>query len=199
LFDAAYCAFVRDPKIPLSIFEIPGARECAVEFRSFSKTAGFTGARCAFTVIPDSVLVWDSTGKAHKLLDLWNRRHSTKFNGVSYPVQVAAAAVYSPEGQKEVRELTDYYMSNARMIRDRLLSWNLEVTGGENGPYVWVKTGNDSWESFDTLLNEAQVVVTPGSGFGTCGQGYIRISAFNHREKVEEALGRLEQVLGKTL
>jgi LL-diaminopimelate aminotransferase len=199
LFDAAYCAFVRDPKIPLSIFEIPGARECAVEFRSFSKTAGFTGARCAFTVIPDSVLVWDSTGKAHKLLDLWNRRHSTKFNGVSYPVQVAAAAVYSPEGQKEVRELTDYYMSNARMIRDRLLSWNLEVTGGENGPYVWVKTGNDSWESFDTLLNEAQVVVTPGSGFGTCGQGYIRISAFNHREKVEEALGRLERVLGKTL
>ncbi len=196
LFDAAYSAFVRNPKIPISIFEIPGARECAVEFRSFSKTAGFTGTRCAYTVIPDTVLVWDSTGKAHKLLDLWNRRHSTKFNGVSYPVQVAAAAVYSPEGQKEVRELTDYYMANAKLLRDRLVSWGLEVTGGENGPYVWVKTGRDSWESFDTLLTEAQVVVTPGSGFGTCGQGYIRISAFNHRDKVEEALGRLEKVLG---
>ncbi|MEI8092634.1 MAG: LL-diaminopimelate aminotransferase [Spirochaetales bacterium] len=197
LFDAAYAAFIRDPQIPISIFEIPGARECAVEFRSFSKTAGFTGTRCAYTVIPDTVLVWDSEGNGHKLLDIWNRRHSTKFNGVSYPVQVAAAAVYTAEGQKEVRQLTDSYMANARLIRERLLSWGLEVTGGENGPYVWVKVGTDSWESFDRLLDEAQVVVTPGSGFGTCGQGYIRISAFNHREKVEVALSRLESVLGK--
>jgi len=146
-------------------------------------------------VIPDTVLVWDSTGRGHKLLDLWTRRHSTKFNGVSYPVQVAAAAVYSEEGKKEVKDLTDYYMANAKIIRERLVSWGLPVTGGTNGPYVWVKAGADSWEIFDRILEQAQVVVTPGAGFGTCGQGYIRISAFNHREKVEEALDRLEAVL----
>lgn len=195
LFDAAYAAFVRDPAIPLSIFEIEGARECAVEFRSFSKTAGFTGTRCAYTVIPDSVLVWDQAGKGHSLLDLWNRRHSTKFNGVSYPVQVAAASIYTPEGKKDVKELTDYYMANARLIRLRMEALGLKVTGGENGPYVWVKAGADSWEIFDRILEKAQVVVTPGSGFGTCGQGYIRISAFNHKEKVIEALDRLETAL----
>jgi len=195
LFDAAYAAFVRDPAIPLSIFEIEGARECAVEFRSFSKTAGFTGTRCAFTVIPDTVFIWDNAGQSHKLLDLWNRRHSTKTNGVSYPVQMAAAAIYTPEGKKEVRELTDYYMANAKLIREKMVSLGLEVTGGENGPYVWVKAGADSWETFDRILEKAQVVVTPGSGFGTCGQGYIRISAFNHREKVIEALERLEAAL----
>jgi LL-diaminopimelate aminotransferase len=195
LFDAAYAAFIRDPAIPLSIFEIEGARECAVEFRSFSKTAGFTGTRCAYTVIPDSVQVWDEEGNAHKLLDLWNRRHSTKFNGVSYPVQVAAASIYTAEGQHEVKELTDYYMANAALIRAKMASLGLEVTGGQNGPYVWVKAGADSWETFDLLLEKAQVVVTPGSGFGTCGQGYIRISAFNHRDKVVEALDRLETAL----
>jgi len=195
LFDAAYASFIRDPEIPVSIFEIEGARECAVEFRSFSKTAGFTGTRCAYTVIPDTVVAWDESGQAHKLLDLWNRRHTTKFNGVSYPVQVAAASIYTPEGKKEVRELTDYYMANAKLIREKMTSLGLEVTGGQNGPYVWVKAGNDSWEIFDRLLEEAQVVVTPGSGFGTCGEGYIRISAFNHREKVVEALGRLEAAL----
>ncbi len=195
LFDAAYSAFVRDPSIPLSIYEIEGARECAVEFRSFSKTAGFTGTRCAFTVIPDTVLAWDEKGEGHKLHDLWNRRHSTKTNGVSYPVQVAAASIYTAEGKKEVRELTDYYMANARLIRDKMASLGLEVTGGENGPYVWVKAGADSWETFDRILEKAQVVVTPGSGFGTCGQGYIRISAFNHRENVVEALKRLETAL----
>jgi LL-diaminopimelate aminotransferase len=195
LFDAAYAAFIRDPKIPLSIFEIEGARECAVEFRSFSKTAGFTGTRCAYTVIPDTLYVGDEAGQEHRLLDLWNRRHSTKTNGVSYPVQVAAAAIYTPNGKKEVRELTDYYMVNAGMIREKMTSLGFEVTGGENGPYVWVKAGSDSWEIFDRLLEKAQVVVTPGSGFGTCGQGYIRISAFNHRENVEEALIRLEKAL----
>ena len=195
LFDAAYAAFVRDPEIPLSIYEIEGARDCSVEFRSFSKTAGFTGTRCAYTVIPDSVLVWDAAGQGHKLLDLWNRRHSTKTNGVSYPVQVAAAAIYTPQGQKEVRELTDYYMANAKLIRDKMSGMGFEVTGGENSPYVWVKAGTDSWETFDLILEKAQVVVTPGSGFGTCGQGHIRISAFNHRERVVEALDRLDAAL----
>ena len=197
LFDAAYSAFIRDPEIPHSIFEIDGARDCAVEFRSFSKTAGFTGVRCAYTVIPDTVLIADESGKQHRLLDLWNRRHSTKFNGVSYPVQVAAAAVYTEQGQKEVRNLTDYYMENARLIRQAVTKAGLEATGGENGPYVWVKAGEDSWKAFDEILENAQVVVTPGSGFGTCGEGYIRISAFNHREKVIEALERLTKLWQK--
>jgi len=195
LFDAAYAAFIRDPSIPQSIYEIEGARECAVEFRSFSKTAGFTGTRCAYTVIPDTVFAWDEAGDPHKLLDLWNRRHSTKFNGVSYPVQVAATAVYTPDGAQEARGLTDYYMANAGLIRQEMKALGYEVTGGENGPYVWVKAGTDSWEIFDRLLEKAQVVVTPGSGFGTCGEGYIRISAFNHRDNVVEALGRIESAL----
>lgn len=195
LFDAAYAEFIRDPNLPRSIFEIPGAREVAVEFRSFSKTAGFTGVRCAYTVIPKDVKVYDGAGKAHALWDLWNRRHSTKFNGVSYPVQVAAAAVYTPEGQKEVREMTDYYMENARLIKETLKASGKEVFGGDNAPYVWVKFGGDSWDAFDKILSQAGVVVTPGSGFGTCGQGYIRISAFNLRPKVEQALDRLKAVL----
>jgi LL-diaminopimelate aminotransferase len=194
LFDAAYAGFIRDPDVPRSIFEIEGARECAVEFRSFSKTAGFTGVRCAYTVIPDTVEVADAEGGRHRLLDLWNRRHSTKFNGVSYPVQVAAAAVYTPQGQAEVRGLTDYYMENARLIRQAVHEAGLSATGGENGPYVWVKAGEDSWQAFDEILEKAQVVVTPGVGFGTCGQGYIRISAFNHRDKVVEALERLKKL-----
>ena len=195
LFDAAYAAFIRDPQIPQSIFEIPGAREVAVEFRSFSKTAGFTGVRCAYTVIPKDVMVYDNEGKAYPLIDLWNRRHSTKFNGVSYPVQVAAAAVYAPEGQAEVKEMTDYYMENARLIKEALKTSGKEVFGGDNAPYVWVKFGGDSWEAFDKILTQASVVVTPGSGFGTCGQGYVRISAFNHRDKVVKALERLKKIL----
>lgn len=191
LFDAAYEAFIQDPDIPHSIYEIPGAREVAVEFRSFSKTAGFTGTRCAYTVVPKSCLVYDEAGQGVPLHGLWNRRHTTKFNGVSYPVQRAAAAVYSPEGKKEVRALVEYYLENARIIREKLLAEGYSCTGGENSPYIWVKTGSDSWEFFDRLLTEAQVVTTPGSGFGRCGEGYIRISAFNDRQRVLQAMERI--------
>jgi LL-diaminopimelate aminotransferase len=195
LFDAAYAAFITDESIPRSIYEIPGAKEVAVEFRSFSKTAGFTGTRCAYTVIPKECQVYDQSGQAVALKPLWNRRHSTKFNGVSYPVQVAAASVYSPEGQAETKELVAYYMENARLIREKMESLGYKVTGGKNSPYIWVYSGIDSWEIFDKLLNEAAVVTTPGSGFGKAGEGYIRISAFNHREKVIEALERIEKAL----
>jgi LL-diaminopimelate aminotransferase len=195
LFDAAYAAFISDPDIPRSIYEIPGAKEVAVEFRSFSKTAGFTGTRCAYTVIPKECRVYDDRGEAVPLKPLWNRRHSTKFNGVSYPVQVAAASVYSPEGQAETKALVGYYMENARLIREKMEVLGYKVTGGKNSPYIWVYSGLDSWEIFDKLLNEAAVVTTPGSGFGKAGEGYIRISAFNHREKVLEALERIEKAL----
>jgi LL-diaminopimelate aminotransferase len=191
LFDAAYEAFIRDPELPHSIYEIPGSREVAVEFRSFSKTAGFTGTRCAFTVIPKQCLAWDAAGKAHPLKDLWNRRHTTKFNGVSYPVQRAAAAIYTPEGKKEIKNTIDYYLGNAKIIREKMTALGYACTGGDNSPYIWVKTGSDSWDFFDTLLEKAQVVTTPGSGFGRCGGGYIRISAFNNREKVVEAMDRI--------
>ncbi len=193
LFDAAYVEFIRDPSLPRSIFEIPGAREVAVEFRSFSKTAGFTGTRCAYTVIPSECSVYDAEGSAHSLKDLWLRRQSTKFNGVSYPVQTAAHAVYSPEGQSEVRRETDYYLQNALLIREKLQDLGFAVWGGLNSPYVWVKAGGSSWDLFDKLLRNAAVVTTPGAGFGKCGEGYIRISSFNHREKVVEALGRIER------
>lgn len=196
LFDAAYEAFIRDPAIPHSIFEIPGARECAIEFRSFSKTAGFTGTRCAFTVIPKTVCGYTKTGEAVSLHTLWNRRHTTKFNGVSYPIQRAAEAVYSAAGQAETRALVDFYLGNAALIRDTLTELGYTLSGGLNAPYVWVKTGTkDSWKFFDRLLNRAQVVTTPGSGFGRCGEGYIRISAFNNRAKVEEAMARIRKVL----
>ncbi len=195
LFDAAYEAFIRDDEIPHSIFEIPGAEEVAVEFRSYSKTAGFTGTRCAYTVIPEACKVWDSEGKEYVLKNLWNRRHSTKFNGVSYPVQKAAAAIYSPEGKKQVKELTDYYLKNASIILKAMKEAGFQCTGGENSPYIWVNTGTDSWATFDKILNEAGVVVTPGSGFGKCGEGYIRISAFNSLENVEKAMGRISQAL----
>ncbi|MGQ9663380.1 MAG: LL-diaminopimelate aminotransferase [Kiritimatiellia bacterium] len=196
LFDAAYEAFIRDKTLPHSIYEVEGAREVAIEFRSFSKTAGFTGTRCAFTVVPKSCRAFDSAGHPVLLHPLWYRRHTTKFNGVAYPVQCAAAAVYSHEGQQQVRELTDYYLQNARLIRERLLVLGYHLVGGTDSPYVWLKVGTDSWEFFDLLLNRAGVVVTPGSGFGACGQGYVRISAFNSREKVEEALDRMCVVLG---
>jgi LL-diaminopimelate aminotransferase len=195
LFDAAYEAFVRDSSLPKSIFEIEGARDVAVEFRSFSKTAGFTGTRCAYTVIPKECMVFDSKGEKRPLIEMWNRRHSTKFNGVSYPVQKAAAAVYSPDGQKETKAQVDSYLANAALIRRKFTSWGFPCTGGENSPYIWIKTGRESWEFFDHLLTEAQVVTTPGSGFGKCGEGHVRISAFNSLANVEEALSRIEKII----
>ena len=195
LYDAAYEAFIKDESLPRSIYELEGAREVAIEFRSFSKTAGFTGARCAYTVVPKSCMAYDSAGGRHSLHSFWNRRQATKFNGVSYPVQKAAEAVYSEEGSAQVKELIGYYMNNASLIRARMQPLGYTCTGGENSPYIWVKTGMDSWDFFDMLLNKAGVVCTPGSGFGRCGQGYIRISAFNSHENVERAIDRIEQVL----
>jgi LL-diaminopimelate aminotransferase len=195
LFDAAYEAFIRDPAIPHSIYEIEGARDVAIEFRSFSKTAGFTGTRCAFTVVPKSCMAYNRKGEAVPLHPLWTRRHTTKFNGVSYPVQRAAEAVYSTEGQQQVKTLNDFYLGNARIVRETITGLSYHLTGGVNGPYIWVKTGKNSWKSFDQLLQKAQVVTTPGSGFGPCGEGYIRISAFNSRENVEEAMARIRNVL----
>ena len=195
LFDAAYEAFIRDPELPRSIYEIKGAREVAIEFRSFSKTAGFTGTRCAYTIVPKSCMAYGSDGEPRPLHPLWNRRHTTKFNGVSYPVQRAAEAVFSPDGKLQVKELTDYYLENAALIRKRIAKLGFPLVGGENSPYIWVRTGTDSWAFFDRLLNEASVVTTPGSGFGACGQGYIRISAFNSHANVEEALTRIEKAL----
>jgi LL-diaminopimelate aminotransferase len=195
LFDAAYEAFIRDPALPRSIFEIPGADEVAVEFRSLSKTAGFTGTRLGFVVIPKKVMVYDRSGQAYPLAPLWMRRTTTKFNGVSYPVQKAAWAVYQPEGQKQCQELVDYYLANALLIRQAFVDLGYEATGGENSPYVWVKTGTDSWEFFDRLLNEEALVCTPGAGFGTMGQGYVRFSAFNHKEKVIEGIERIKKLL----
>ena len=197
LFDAAYVSFIRDHSLPHTIYEIEGAREVAIEFRSFSKNAGFTGTRCAFTVVPKQLAAWDSHGHAHSVHSIWNRRHTTKFNGVSYPVQRAAAAVYTHAGAAQVRELTDFYLGNAMLIRDSMKRLGLHCVGGDHSPYIWVKTGGDSWQFFDRLLNEAAVVCTPGSGFGRCGQGYVRISAFNSRANVEEALARIEKVLAK--
>ncbi len=196
LFDAAYEAFIRTPGIPHSIYEIPGARECAVEFRSFSKTAGFTGTRCAYTVVPKSLRAWMPDGSPADLRALWTRRHTTKFNGVSYLVQRAAEAVYSPEGQAQTRALIDGYLANAALIRERLSARGYACVGGDNSPYIWVRTdGSDSWTFFERLLREAQVVTTPGSGFGRCGEGYLRISAFNRSDRVVEAMDRLAKVL----
>jgi LL-diaminopimelate aminotransferase len=191
LFDAAYEAFVRDPALPRSIYEIPGAETCAVEFRSFSKTAGFTGTRCAVTVVPGALEIAGAGGKAVKLRDLWNRRQGTKMNGVSYPVQMAAAAVYTPEGKEQTRGESDYYLENAAIIRKAMEQAGYDIWGGENSPYVWVKTGEDSWTTFDRLLEGAGVVVTPGAGFGRMGEGFIRISAFNDRRNVEKAVERI--------
>lgn len=196
LYDAAYQAFITDESIPKTIYQIEGAEKCAIEFRSFSKTAGFTGTRCAFTVIPEGVVAYDPEGNAHAVRKLWNRRHTTKFNGVSYPVQKAAAAVYSEEGKKEVKAVIDYYMENAKIMRASLEETGYTVFGGVNAPYVWVKTkgGMRSWEFFDKLLNEANVVGTPGSGFGPSGEGYFRFSAFADRENVIEAMERVKKL-----
>jgi len=193
LYDAAYEAFIHDPFLPKSIFEIDGAREVAIEFRSFSKTAGFTGTRCAFTVIPKDCAAFDAKGNKRLIHPLWNRRHTTKFNGVSYPVQRAAEAVYSEEGKKQTSDLIAYYMKNAKMIRQVMEELGFECVGGENSPYVWIDGKRDSWDFFDVLLNKAGVVCTPGAGFGKCGNGYIRISAFNSHENVTEAMQRIRQ------
>ncbi len=196
LFDAAYEAFIQDPELPHSIYEIEGARHCAIEFRSFSKNAGFTGTRCALTVVPRGLMGTAADGEPVELWGLWNRRQSTKFNGVSYIVQRGAEAVYSPEGQAQVKALVGFYMDNAAIIRRDLSALGLEVFGGEQAPYVWLKTpaGLDSWSFFDKLLQEAHVVGTPGSGFGAAGEGYFRLSAFNSRAKVEEAMARIAAV-----
>ncbi|MDJ0519902.1 MAG: LL-diaminopimelate aminotransferase [Trichodesmium sp. MO_231.B1] len=195
LFDAAYEAFITDASLPHSIYEIEGARECAIEFRSFSKNAGFTGTRCALTVIPKTLKGKAADGSDVELWKLWNRRHSTKFNGVSYIVQRGAEAVYSEEGKAQVRALIEFYLENAKIICSQLQAAGLTVYGGVNAPYVWVQTptGLSSWDFFDKLLQNCNVVGTPGSGFGAAGEGYFRISAFNSRENVNEAMKRITE------
>jgi len=195
LFDSAYEAYIRDPQIPHSIYEIEGARDVAMEFRSYSKTAGFTGTRCAYLVVPKNLQAYDAAGNAHSVHALWNRRHTTKFNGVSYPVQKAAAAIYTDTGKQQVRAMTDFYLGNAKLIREAMAKLGLSCVGGDNAPYIWINTGTDSWTFFDKLLNEAQVVCTPGAGFGKCGEGHVRISAFNSRENVITALDRIAKAL----
>ncbi len=194
LFDAAYEAYIADPALPRSIYEIPGARECAIEFRSFSKSGGFTGVRCAFTVVPKTLEGRTAKGERRPLNPLWNRRMSTKFNGASYIVQRGAEALYSPTGAAQVAELVAHYMGNAKILREAVAALGLPAWGGVNAPYIWVKTpgGATSWEIFDRMLGEANVVVTPGSGFGAAGEGYFRISAFNSRSNVEEVARRLK-------
>ncbi len=196
LYDAAYEAFITEEGIPHSIFEIEGAKEVAIEFRSFSKTAGFTGTRCAVTVVPKELVAYDEAGKVHPVKALWNRRQSTKFNGVSYPVQKAAAATYTDEGKKEVAETIAYYLENARIMRESMTEIGYEVVGGVNAPYIWVKTKNSasSWDFFDKVLHEANVVGTPGSGFGPAGEGYFRFSAFADRGNVIEAMERIKNL-----
>lgn len=195
LYDAAYEIFIRDATLPHSIFEIDGAQDVAIELRSFSKTAGFTGTRCAYTVVPKACMAYDGNGGKHALHAIWNRRHSTKFNGVSYPVQRAAEAVYSENGKTEVRERIDYYLKNAALIRSEMTALGYECVGGDNSPYIWVDGRTDSWNFFDLLLEKAGVVCTPGAGFGRCGEGYIRISAFNSFENVQTAMGRIREAL----
>jgi LL-diaminopimelate aminotransferase len=202
LFDAAYEAFITDPAIPHSIYEIPGATECAIEFRSFSKTAGFTGTRCAFTVVPKALKGTTPAGESVDLFRLWTRRHTTKFNGVSYIIQKGAEAVYSAEGKQQTRALIEHYLGNAKLIRESLVKAGLTVFGGVNAPYCWVQTPKGaqgepkrSWDFFDHLLNKAHVVCTPGAGFGSAGEGYVRLSAFNSRANVEEAMKRVVGVL----
>jgi len=196
LFDAAYEAYITEPGVPHSIYEIPGARECAIEFRSFSKNGGFTGVRCAFTVVPKSLNAQTKTGEFKPLHPLWNRRSTTKFNGVSYVVQRAAEALYSPEGKTQVAELIKHYLGNAEVLRKGAKKAGLKVFGGVNAPYIWVRTpkGVTSWQAFDRILNDANVVITPGSGFGSKGEGYFRISAFNSRANAEEVARRLQEL-----
>jgi LL-diaminopimelate aminotransferase len=197
LFDAAYEAYISDPNVPHSIYEIPGARDVAIEFRSFSKTAGFTGVRAAYTVVPKTLMGKARDGQSVDLHRLWHRRHTTRFNGISYIVQRGCEAIYSESGKQQVRKLVEHYMTNARIIREKLGAIGMKVHGGTNAPYAWVKTPNDtsSWDFFDVLLKRAHVVCTPGSGFGASGEGYIRLSAFNSRENVEEAMARIARAI----
>ena len=192
LYDSAYEAFIRDPEIPHSIYEVPGARTCAIEFRSYSKTAGFTGTRCAYTVIPKELKV-----NGVSLAELWLRRQSTKYNGCPYMIQRGAEAIYTPEGQQEVRETIDYYLNNAAIIREGLAKAGLTVYGGVNSPYVWAATpdGMGSWDFFDRLLQEGNVVTTPGAGFGPSGEGYIRLTGFGDPENTKEAIRRITRML----
>jgi len=196
-FDAAYEAFITNPDIPHSIYEIEGAKKCAIEFRSFSKTAGFTGVRCGLVVVPEEVMGTTTTGEKYSFNKLWLRRTTTKFNGASYPVQRAAAAVYSDEGWRQTKEIIDYYMENARIIREGLTEAGFTIFGGVDAPYIWLKTpgGMTSWEFFDRLLTECNVVGTPGSGFGPSGEGYFRLSAFGNRDNVIEAVLRIKKNL----
>jgi LL-diaminopimelate aminotransferase len=191
LFDAAYEAYISDPALPRSIYEIPGAKECALELRSFSKRAGFTGVRCAFMVVPKAVTGVDPGGKRVSLNALWSRRHSTKFNGASYVVQRAAAAAYTPAGLEQTGAQIAFYMENARLLREGLAAAGFTIFGGVHAPYIWLKAGASSWDFFDRLLRETQVVGTPGAGFGPAGEGYFRLSAFNSRANVEEAITRI--------
>ena len=197
VFDAAYEAYITEPDVPHSIYEIRGAKKVAIEIRSFSKTAGFTGVRCGYTVIPKEVTAADIEGRRIPLNPLWNRRQCTKFNGTSYITQRGAEAVYSPEGQAQVRATIDYYMANARLLREGLSAMGLTVYGGVNAPYIWLKApgGATSWRLFDRLLYEAGVVTTPGVGFGPSGEGYVRLTAFGRREDCEEALHRIRTSL----
>jgi len=198
LFDAAYESYISDPSLPRSIYEIPGAREVALELRSFSKRAGFTGVRCAFLVVPKDVTGTAPDGKRVALNALWARRHTTKFNGASYVVQRGAAAAYSPEGLAQTNAQIAFYMENARLLREGLTAAGFTIFGGVHAPYIWLRTsgGLSSWQFFDRLLSEAQVVGTPGSGFGPAGEGYFRLSAFNSRANIEEAIARIRRVFG---
>lgn len=195
IYDAAYRAFVSTPDVPLSIYELDGAKECAIECNSFSKTAGFTGTRCGYTIVPHALKGLNARGEKVELNALWKRRMSTKFNGVSYPVQRAAAAIYTPEGQQQIRATIAYYMNNARIIREGLTAAGITVFGGVDAPYIWLKVpGNmTSWEFFDRLLDECHIVGTPGSGFGPSGEGYFRLTAFNTLEKTEQAVARIRE------
>lgn len=192
LFDAAYEAFITDPSIPHSIYELEGAKEVAIEFRSFSKTAGFTGVRCAFTIVPKQLTAYTKDGRAVEVNNLWHRRHNTKFNGPSYISQVAAAAVCTPQGKKQCRRIIDIYMANAALIRQSLTRLGYQAYGGVNAPYIWMKTPNgaSSWDFFDRLLTKANIVGTPGAGFGAAGEGYFRLSAFAGPNDVKEAMER---------
>jgi LL-diaminopimelate aminotransferase len=196
LYDAAYEAFISDPEIPHSIYEVDGAKEVAIEFRSFSKTAGFTGVRCAFTVVPKQLKAYKKDGGAVEVAPIWKRRQCTKFNGVSYVTQAGAAAIYTGEGEKQVKKTIDVYMGNAKLIRETLGEIGYTVYGGLNAPYIWLKTpdGVSSWEFFDMLLNKAHVVSTPGAGFGSAGEGFLRLTAFGQPENVKEALERIKAI-----
>ena len=193
IYDSAYCAYITDPEVPHSIYEIEGAREVAIEVRSFSKTAGFTGLRCGYTVVPSTLTGTDDKGNKVPLRKLWLRRQTTKFNGASYIIQRGAEALYTPDGKKEVRENVDYYLENARMIRDTMSKAGFTVFGGENSPYIWVKSpnGESSWDLFGKCLAETHISCTPGVGFGDAGEGYIRLTGFNTHKNTEEAMRRI--------